>query len=255
MKIAFLGNFRPSYSTESDLLWTFQDLGHTVMAFQEDVVPSEMIYEVARSADLFLWMHTWGWDMYDRGGLICALQAEVNCGATASFSLDLLRGLHREPLVTSHPFFKTQHFFGVDGRSHMDGWYKERGVNHHLILPGVVKRDCYLAEPKDEYRCDVGFVGSYEYHSEHTHRKQLVDWLRSTYGDRFKKFGNPEPTLRGHELNRFYASCKVVVGDTCNLPGNHHYFSDRMFETTGRGGALLMPFVPGMEEAMVDGEH
>jgi hypothetical protein len=169
--------------------------------------------------------------------------------------LDLFRGLHREHLVGSHWSWKVQFYFGVDGRSHADGWYKSKGVNHYLIRPGVVKRDCYIAPCYDgkTFDYEIGFVGSTTYHPEHVWRPWLIAKLRETYGSRFVKHGNPESTLRGTALNEFYARCKVVVGDTCHLEGNHDYWSDRLYEGPGRGAFQLMPFVEGMEKEFTPG--
>ena len=70
----------------------------------------------------------------------------------------------------------------------------------------------------------------------------MVEFLEKTYGPRFKHITG----IRGHELNDFYASCAVVVGD-CIFSGLPNYFSDRMVETPGRYGFLLSPKIEGLE--------
>lgn len=246
MRIAFVGNFGSPHSTENDLAWTLGDMGHTVLTLQENNTCDTSILATAQQSDMVLFVHTHSWE--PAGDMMRVLSELKAMGKpSVSFHLDLYRGLHREWMVGEHWFFKTQYFFGVDGGS--EEFYRAKGVNHIWIKPGVVKRDCYLADPRPEYECDVAFVGSYGYHPEHSWRPQLIDWLRATYGERFKKFGNPEPTLRGHELNRFYASAKVVVGDSLSLGFNHpRYWSDRVYETTGRGGFLIMPEIEGLIE-------
>jgi hypothetical protein len=55
------------------------------------------------------------------------------------------------------------------------------------------------------------------------------------------------------ELNQLYSSCKIVIGDSlCKDFIDSYYFSDRCFETTGRGGFLITPYIPGMSDHYVD---
>jgi len=105
------------------------------------------------------------------------------------------------------------------------------------------------------YKYEIIFVGSRGYHVEHKYRQTLLDWLTRTYGSRFVHFDHGSG-LRGHRLNRLYASAKIVIGDSCN-PGftQTNYWSDRCPETLGRGGFLIHPFVPGMEQHFTDQEH
>jgi hypothetical protein len=96
---------------------------------------------------------------------------------------------------------------------------------------------------------DVIFVGSRGYHPEWQWRPQLIDWLHATYGNRFRHFGGDgERIVRGHELNQLYANTKVVVGDSLVLNFDYpDYWSDRVYETIGRGGFLLMPEIKGLD--------
>ncbi len=61
--------------------------------------------------------------------------------------------------------------------------------------------------------------------------------------------------MRNQDLNDLYASVAIVVGDSLALPGHTRYWSDRPYETVGRGGFLLMTHVPGLEEHFTDREH
>jgi hypothetical protein len=87
----------------------------------------------------------------------------------------------------------------------------------------------------------VGFVGAEGYHPEYPWRGQLIEFLRAVYGSRFKVFTG----YRGQALNDLYASIGVVVGDSC-FGGSDYYWSDRVPETTGRGGFLLHPECRGL---------
>ena len=168
---------------------------------------------------------------------------------TIGYHLDYWYGLERQKDVGTHPWWTLDYIFTADGGS--NDWYRAQGINHFYVPAGVVKKDCYLGTYRDEYACDVAFVGSYGYHPEWPYRPQLIDWLAATYGDRFRRYAGDTQwgTIRGSALNDVYASVKVVVGDTLCLGFDHpNYFSDRLFETTGRGGFLIFPEINGLED-------
>lgn len=246
--LLFVGNFLVPHSTENDLKWTFEKLGWHVIAIQENTeivpLPDDWV-----KADAFLYVHTHGWG--NPADIQTLIDMAKSAGIpTASFHLDRYWGLDaadsRESLVGDHPFWKTDHVFTADGGN--DARFAARGVNHHWLKPGVVERDCYLGTPDPEFQVDVAFVGSRYYHPEYPQRGQLIEWLESTYGDRFRRFAGDTPsgTVRGSTLNDLYASVKVVVGDCC-FAGEMNYWSDRIPETTGRGGFLIHPNVPGLD--------
>jgi hypothetical protein len=166
---------------------------------------------------------------------------------TAAVHLDLFFGLNREHELREQPMFQMQHVFTADG-DHQSRFEAE-GINHHWLRAGVVEDECYLGEYRPEFDVDVAFVGSgHGYHDEWPHRQELLAFLRAAYGDRFHKWGGPEErTIRGRELNDLYASAKVIVGDTLALHRNRSkYSSDRVYETLGRGGFLIMPRIGAM---------
>ena len=107
----------------------------------------------------------------------------------------------------------------------------------------------------EHFKHDVVFVGGGEdyMHPEWPYRAKLVRWLKETYGTRLGKYGHPERTVRGHELNQLYSSSKIVIGDTlCKDFFDSYYYSDRCFEVTGRGGMLITPYIPGMTDHFID---
>ena len=138
----------------------------------------------------------------------------------------------------------------------MAKWFNEQtNVKGHYLPAGVYKEEC-LYEQTTTKR-DVIFVGSKRYHSEWQYRTKLVDWLERTYRDRFEHYGNGGiKNVRGIALNNLYWSTKVVVGDTLCLNFKYpDYWSDRIYETLGRGGFLIHPYVPGIEKEFVDKKH
>jgi spore maturation protein CgeB len=62
--------------------------------------------------------------------------------------------------------------------------------------------------------------------------------------------------VRGLKLNKLYWSTKIVVGDTLCIDFKYpDYWSDRVYETLGRGGFLIHPYVSGMEREFEDKKH
>lgn len=251
MKVAFLGNFRVPYTSENDYLWTMRErLGFDVVTLQEGEATADIVEAAATFADVFFWVHTHGWETPGMGAVLDRLDARGVM--TAGYHLDLYMGLQRWQGYADHDYFRVRHFFTVDKL--MADWLgANTPTRGYFLRPGVVERDCYR-EPVDITR-DVVFVGCKHYHPEWPYRGQLVDWLAQTYGERFEHWGpQGKGLVRGAELNRLYASTKIVVGDTL-CPGFDYpyYQSDRAYETLGRGGFLVHPRIEGME--LEDGNH
>lgn len=250
IRVAFLGNFGPSFSTESHLALSFESLGVEVTRIQEGDTPALEIPALAKGHDLFFWVQTLGLadtggTREDRGKMLHQLKDMM---PTISYHLDRWMGLEREPSVYSEPFFRADYVFTADG-GHEKKW-AELGINHHWLPPAVYHAEATDGTPRDEYTSDVAFVGSWRHyaHSEHwPARKKMLDMLRKHYGRRFKCW--PVKTaVRGQDLNDLYASVKVIVGDSCTAGSPGNYWSDRIPETTGRGGFLLHPWVSGLQE-------
>lgn len=246
MNIAYIGNFEVPFTTENEIRWTFEKLGHTVFKLQESNVSSDEVVRTARERNvkLVLWTHTHGWSVL--GDNFRMLEQLRQAGIkTASFHLDLFWGLSkddgREQRIGDHAFFRTDKFFSADGGNE-EKW-KEKGITHYWLKPGVVERDCYLGQPSPQYGNQVIFAGSTTYHNEYPFRVNMVNRLRETYSTNFRTYSG----VRQAELNNLYATAKVVVGDHC-FAGRPRYASDRLFETTGRGGFLIYPESEGITE-------
>jgi hypothetical protein len=255
-KIAFLGNFRVDYTTETHHVKTLESLGHKVMKFQESESRSEDILRYALGSDLFVWVHTHGWNTPGKFGMDEVLKKLKDKGVpTMTYHLDLWFGLNRQKDLDKDPVYKDiQHFFTVDPQ--MAEWFNdETNVIGHYIRPGVYDKEYTFEE--QPMRHEVIFVGSKEYHREWQYRPKLINWLTQKYRRRFELYGKDgKGVVRGQQLNDLYASTKVVVGDTLSpnfdYPG---YWSDRIYETIGRGGFLIHPYIEGIDEEFTDGEH
>jgi hypothetical protein len=244
-RIAFMGNFAASESTENMIKWALETgLGHKVDCLQENEISDVRDLEhAARNADLFLWVRTPGWLRIEDERMTKWLQQTFT--PTVSLHLDRFWGIpEREALIGKHPFWKTDVVYTADGGNQDN--FISRGVNHRWLIPAVSEVYVHPGTPQEKYRCDVGFVGAKEYHKEYPFRAQMVEFLEETYGPRFKHVTG----VRGHELNDVYASMKVCVGD-CFSAGSPYYWSDRLPECTGRHGFLVHPNAMGIENPVV----
>lgn len=258
MRVAYVGNFRPSWSTENHVAGSLRALGHEVVEFQEDEQPDQLDTLAQRvidsGASMMLYTKTWGldpdvtldqWAQLDAAGV-----------PTVSYHLDLYVGLDREEQLDREPFWRTRYVFSADGGH--DDVFAAHGIDHEWLRPGVFKAECVPGRRDARHRrLRVAFVGSHRaYHAEWPYRVQLVQWLRTTYRGQFGAFPQGHHAIRGQQLNDLYASVPVFVGDSL-CPGfdQPYYWSDRVYETLGRGGFLIHPRIVGMEDEFVDGEH
>jgi hypothetical protein len=153
-----------------------------------------------------------------------------------AYHLDYYFGISRQTNLENDPFWHCDFVFQPDG-DHLDE-FKNLGINTYFSPPAIFKDACYLLDrPKNH---ELIFVGSYNnYHGEWPWRRDLINKLY-TY-PQFELYPQGENVVREEALNELYASTKVVVGDSLCLPNNKTYTSDRIFETTGRGGFILFP--------------
>lgn len=284
MQIAYVGNFTQSHCTEVHLALTLESLGHTVTRLQENGYTSEELTNVLDQSniDLFLFTRTWG-KTVTLGHLAHLRERKI---PSASYHLDLYVGLSRKYLhedkslneiLQTDPFWRTDFVFTPDGEPKSQEVFEANGVKHHYMKPGVFKPECYVLKPDElvgvdahsyevitKKRFDVLFVGGGDRqdspnkygHPEWNYRNELIEWLYDTYGRQFTKFGHPQETIRNEALNQLYGNTKVVVGDSVCLDNFSHtyYWSDRVYETIGRGGFLIHPYIKGLEEEFTDGE-
>lgn len=258
MKISYVGNYTHSHCTEVHIAKSLESLGHQVNRIQEQprFAPG-WIRQVADDTDLFLYTRTWG-DMVTLSDLALLKERGIT---TASYHLDLYLGLKREDGLQTDPFWRTDYVFTPDGDPKSQKRFTELGINHHYLPPGVFNEECYIA-PQTEFKHDVLFVGGGDRvgsghgygHKEYPYRDELITFLYDNYGS-FGKYGNPQPTVRNHELNVLYANSKVTVGDSLIINGHTNYTSDRLFESTGRGAFTIYPYINGIADMFIDGKE
>jgi SAM-dependent methyltransferase len=264
MKILYVGNFTQPHCTEVHLAATLRDMGHQVIEVQENGGDAAWLRERLtmhlHNMELFLFTRTWGDTV-----TLDHLEYLRNAGIpSASYHLDLYVGLQREDGLDNDPFWRTDFVFTPDGSEEAAKVFAAKGINHYYMKPGVFKPECYIAPQhlnNPVVAKDVVFVGGGsatgegpQYgHKEWPYRGQLIKFLQHTFGPRFHKFGWPQATVRNRDLNHLYANSKVVVGDSLCLNFERpYYWSDRVYETIGRGGFIIHPYITGMEEEFTD---
>lgn len=255
-RIAYVGNFRPSASTETHLSATLEHMGHKVMRLQEDDIdwPQRLDAIEQFVPDIFMWTATWHENLEQ--GMDCLKKIREMGLVSMSYHLDLYVGIPREVFIPVDPFWHTDVVFTADGGHEAE--FQKLGINHVWLAPGIYERECYQGKRNPQLVSDVIFVGNADsYHPEWPYRAQLVDWLQETYGRRFRCWGSRGGGIvRGRMLNDLYASAKVVVGDSFCPDFKHpRYWSDRIAETLGRGGFLIHPRIEGLEWHYSDGDH
>jgi hypothetical protein len=264
MRIVYVGNFEPEWSTENDVRKAFEYLGHEVIQVQEsDPLALQKLHALLNLAvqfDMFLITSTWDEALDLRGMLDFYKQCADKGIPTVTYHLDVFWGSDRgDRRWWLNPMFRTAYVFTAS-----NDWQKEWhsvGVNHQWLRPAVRHDAAHFGTFREEYACDVAFLGSngIGYHeSAWPYRKQLVDFLRDMCARNGWTWRNPGGELdkpnagkveRGEDRNDFYASAKVTVGDSlCLKYENSQYCSDRVYEATGCGGFLIMPQLDFLEK-------
>jgi len=178
--LSYIGNFHPPFSTENDVRKAFEHIGWTVKQLQENEVSIEQVRESALSSDLLLVTGTW-----DALPLMDMLDVYHDCALagipTATLHLDTFWGTSRQGRKWwREAMFHTAYLFTADG-DYQEQW-KNFGKNHIWLPPAVRHDACHFGTPRDEYKCDVAFVGSngIGYHEDvWSYRRELVDALRA----------------------------------------------------------------------------
>jgi hypothetical protein len=257
MRVVYIGNFTVSYSTESHLANSLEALGHSVLRLQENTTNTNEVLKEGLRSDLLMWSHTHGWRIRGRIPLRTVMRNLKRRNIpTVAYHLDLWLGLERQRDLRRDEYWYVEHFFTVD-KLMAERLNASPNMPTGYYLPaGVYEPETKLGKIKKQYQHDVIFVGSRIYHRQWQYRTKLIGWLEQTYGKRFALYGKDgKGLIRGQELNDLYHSSKIVIGDTLCLNFDYpYYLSDRVFETTGRGGFIIHPYIKGIRELFTDDE-
>lgn len=264
MRIVYVGNFKHSWCTENYVTADARRIpGVGVMQIQEPnqiVSPTHWqrfaatVATACDGADLLIYQRTWGLppEAIDLWRTI----EERGC-RTISYHLDLYRGLKREAGVLDDPFWRTGVVFSADGDPATTAWLAEQGIDHRWMPAAIASGEC-VTQVVHQNCPPIVFVGSpaASYHDEWPWRGELIEGLSARYGAEFFRWPTEQRgRLHGTALTSLYQSATCVVGDSLALPGHTGYWSDRFYETVGRGGYLIGPYVPGIEHHFGDDVH
>lgn len=240
-RILYFGSFGKPYDTEVYIANTLESLGCEVVSKETPNVTQEQLGRLLKEKwDCILFSK--GWFHFSEGEVFRMLDSYP--GMTIGWFWDICWDTKNEILIKTHHLFRAKKVLTTDGGN--DEKWKQLKINHSVLRQGIYEPEAVLGTPREEFACDVAFVGGDQHEKIFgwEHRTKLLDFLRNTYGDRFKHFG-VDKQIRNLDLNDLYASAKVVVGDSLLSP---QYWSNRVYETTGRGGFLIFPKVPGLEK-------
>lgn len=244
MRVVMIGsNWAHSWATESHVARDFMALGHDVHKVSERLT-LDAIEAACSECDLVVYMKSVGLpdDAFAMWGRL------RNRGvATASYHLDLYYGLPRQDEIGNDPFWRTHDVFTADGDPEMQAYCESLGIRHHWLPAACVSDEVRRGTYRDKFAYPICFVGkAVGYHTQWPWRQQMLDALRQRYKDQFKVWTHADQ-IWDMVSNDVYASTKVVVGDSLALPGHRNYWSNRYYETVGRGGLLVAPAVPGID--------
>jgi len=233
MKILYLGNFKESWRTEVYVLKALEKLDIKVKKVQEgkSVLPIIKRFK----PDYFL---------YSKANNTPDLAEALDyCNENDIFSVcwlyDLYWGTPREGEAREHIRFNADLVLDTDGGH--DKMWRKFGVNHRVLRQGILREEAKIVAPNRKYPEDIVFIGSnYKWWS---YRGKLLKFLKNTYGNKFAHRGQNNE-FRGKKLNELIASSKIVIGDSVYSP---KYWSNRVYETIGRGGFLIHPKVAHLE--------
>lgn len=251
-RIYMIGNFSAPWCSEVHWAKCLEKLGHEVTRQQEDKILNGTVHQGLPGHDLFLWVRTWEGFVSQRD-----IDYSRSLGIpSVNIHLDLFVGISREATLDTDPRWRTDFVFTADGDPKSQEIFEAHGINHHWLKAGVFDDACVMFEPNNdpELQGDIIFVGhgkDYQ-HKEWPYRKQLIEFLEKTYPNQYRKFGHPQRLVREDDLNQLYANAKIVIGDSLNVGFNHpNYWSDRVYETTGRGGFIIHPQITGIQDEFV----
>ncbi len=128
---------------------------------------------------------------------------------------------------------KSNWFFSTDG-GHDKEW-ATLGVKHITLRQGIHVPD-HILVPRVKVDFDILFTG----HPYFPLRDKMITFLKRRYG---KQFHHVISGLRGKRLNEAVRSTKIVIADSYPSP---QYWSNRIYEVTGRGGFVLHSTIEGL---------
>lgn len=254
--LVMIGNFAPT-STETQLAAALHKINVSLALFQIGMYSSsEMLQKIFHVKPFVVMVvRTQGRPLLrteDDDKAFMRLLKDHNI-MTIHYHLDLFIGIERETTLTE-PCFNVTYMCSADGNLKTAHTMKDKyGIEHIYCKPGIASEFVYQA-PSVLRDIDVLFVGNVSsYHKDWPYRQELHKFLTQTYKETYTAI---EHGIRGHDLNMLISRAKVIIGDTLCLGFQcDHYWSDRVYEILGRGGFMIHPYIPGLDEEFADEKH
>jgi len=236
MNILYVGRFEVPYRSEVYIKAALEANGHTVSTcdLSKSKIKGVALQARKENVDFVLFSKT-----KDENTLRTIYQLKGQGILTVCWLFDLFGIPIRE---------KTPPEFNCDIVFTTDGGEKTIERGHHTLRQGIhLPEAADLTGPVEGDKFPIVFVGHGDEEIQ-PGRGALIDFLGSRYSSDFTHLTE----TRGMDLTKILSTSGVVVGDS--YP-SERYWSNRIYEVTGRGGFLLHPETPGLEEEFTDGEH
>lgn len=237
MKIMYFGKFQTSYSTEKYVTKSLKQIGHDVLTvpifkYSKYEVLIQMIEQ--NKPDVLLFTKT---------ELPCFYYlirwAKSEGIKTVTWNWDVYRTLRNT--IPVH-FCVSDHYIHTDG-SNQAYWKHRCDGKVHVLRQGIFLPEAIMIDNPDERKIPLAFYGSIDSYQK---RFELIIKLSQVFELHVKN------QVRNHRLNMEFSNTKLILGDSYPLP---NYWSNRVYETLGRGGLLLHPKTEGLDKEFIPGEH
>ena len=239
LRILYVGNFFEPWMSEEYIAKSFEALGHYVKRRDETNISDDNIIEDSkRGYDFLLYSK-----LRIKGSQENVLK-NVNIPKVCWF-FDIYPKTIREKRLRGDWVQMADYFFTTDNGN--QEFYKKMGRSHECIRQGIYHEEAMEGKFNEKLKTKIFFAGAQNHWF--SPRQQFLDFLQRTYKH---DFNWPRRTTRQMRLNNSIASAKIVVGHNIRFP---HYWSNRIYEMTGRGGFFITPSVDGLEEEFEDGKH
>tara|TARA_R110001592_G_scaffold335117_1_gene619708 strand:- start:6914 stop:7894 length:981 start_codon:yes stop_codon:yes gene_type:complete len=251
MRIAFIARFNKIYDEEGKAL-SLEKLGHEVFRFDENTFNTDILFNninsvLAVNPDVVIYAKL---EIPNAGDIV--KQFKDNNILTVSWfpdycfkwNIGLLKYNESCPISSADLLL-------IPDDTNKDKW-RSLGINQQCVRQDIYDELCFIGTPIKNLNKEILFVGTVD-HPIYKHRIPLINFLEKTYGDKFLHLGgNNSDEIRNSDLNDIIASVKVVIGDSLYNP---QYWSNRIYETIGRGGFMLHSNIEGIDEEYEIGKH
>ena len=259
----YVGNFSKNSVGEPEIANALEKLGHEVVRISENEAALESLRKktISKKYNFVLFAKL----RIGSDESVRALLKELRYHKvpTVCWLFDLYWGYRREIEIKVNmlPAFGADIVFTTDGGH--DVMWKRYNINHFTLRQGI-DENVKIGKPIYNTKAEIGFVGGRGTWRGWPYRGELLDFLRANYGNRFGHFGgggncaccvtglSEEREIRHEDLNNLLATLKITICDTVNSP---HYWSNRIYETLGRGGFAIHPRVEGLDKEFKEFEH